>query len=124
MAKESPIAGLGHGYISDYKEKNGLHPVLLGFESIVFQKIVENGLLGVIIWTFFFYTLYNIPSKVKKISKDSTPVAFIKSYLFCYFVFAVFTSFMGTFLLFLIIYTILLKMTVVTDSYSELSKTS
>lgn len=52
------FTGLGQGWIDNYFSKNEKHPIMLGFESIIFRRLVENGVLGLIIWFFFYSQLY------------------------------------------------------------------
>lgn len=107
----STFAGLGHGYVEWYQNKYGLHPVLFGFESIVFQKIVDNGILGIFIWAYFFIKLFYTPHKIATYGDKQLiqKVHFLQAYVVGYLVFALLTGFMATFVIFLLIYTIQMK---------------
>lgn len=51
--------GLGAGYVRDELRRTGGHPVLLGYESIVFYKLVEQGIIGLIVFFIFYCQIYN-----------------------------------------------------------------
>lgn len=68
MVASQPLCGLGYNYIAHYVDKHGKHPIMLGFESIYFQIIVESGIIGLLIWSSFLYrnyktTIYAFPMK-------------------------------------------------------------
>ncbi|MDN0065761.1 O-antigen ligase family protein [Bacteroides gallinaceum] len=54
----SMFFGLGADWVRQYSmSHNGLHPVLLGFESIVFIGLIEFGFIGLFVVTYGFYFL-------------------------------------------------------------------
>ncbi len=118
MVKDSLLGGLGHGYVIEYQQTEGYHPILLGFESIVLQKLVDNGILGLIVWLLFFIALFFLPRKIKGRDKDSS--ALLGAYVLGYLVFSILTGFMNTLPLFLYFYTLMLKNVVL--SSNKLSK--
>ena len=52
------IQGRGYGYMKEYAKKYEGKTDIRSFESIIFQVIVESGVLGLIIWFLFFLKLY------------------------------------------------------------------
>lgn len=53
--------GNGLGWIGHYVNLHGLHPVLLGFESLIFSSYTEGGLWGLfIVYPFFFYSIFKL----------------------------------------------------------------
>ena len=117
MVKDSLLGGLGHGYVIEYQQSEGFHPILLGFESLVLQKLVDNGILGLLLWLLFFAALFFLPRKIKKKNKESKESsAVLCSYISGYLVFSLLTGFMNTFPLFLYFYTIMLKNIVVNSN--------
>lgn len=52
------LFGHGFGYNKVYFSMRGLHPVLLGFETILSQAVCNGGVLGVFTWIYFFVYSY------------------------------------------------------------------
>lgn len=69
LIRNDLFTGLGQGWIDDDYQRNGLHPVMLGFESIIYRKMVETGLIGLIVWLFFYISLYKKVSRYTKKNK-------------------------------------------------------
>lgn len=66
------FTGLGQGWIDNDYQKNGQHPIMLGFESIIYRKVIETGLVGFIIWLIFYLRIYQTVSQyTKKIKYES-----------------------------------------------------
>jgi O-antigen ligase len=111
MIKEAPLVGLGPGYIKYYSATFGVHPVMMGFESIVFSALVETGILGLILWGVFFLSLLKLIKKGKALFGKSElynpKVLFI--YCLAYILFIVFTGVQNTLYLFLVLYVIQLR---------------
>jgi hypothetical protein len=55
--------GKGYGWSSDYYTKNGDHPNILGFESILFVILCNFGFLGLFFWIVFYILLFR---RIKK----------------------------------------------------------
>ena len=68
------LLGKGYGWSRDYIIQNENHPVLLGFESIVFVVLCNNGLVGVFLYGLFVY-LYFYYIK-KNIQESNVPIFF------------------------------------------------
>lgn len=66
LIKNDLFSGLGQGWIDNDYQKNGLHPIMLGFESIIYRKLVETGLIGLIVWFLFYLSLYKTVSLYTK----------------------------------------------------------
>ncbi len=58
--ESNPLFGKGYGWSNEYIIENENHPVLLGFESIIFVVLCNNGIIGLILFLLFgvFYCLY------------------------------------------------------------------
>lgn len=54
MIAPAPIQGLGYEFPSYYGSKNGSHPIMHGFESIIFRVLVSSGIVGLLLWFLFF----------------------------------------------------------------------
>lgn len=65
MVSDNLLGGLGFGYPTYYSTNYGIHPYMLGFESIYFLAMASSGLIGVLIWTFFFVKMFKISCRVK-----------------------------------------------------------
>lgn len=55
--EKSPLVGNGYGWTNYYNMNNGIHPVMLSFESILIQILCNNGLLGLCIWIITIITV-------------------------------------------------------------------
>lgn len=66
--RNNPLFGNGYGWSREYIVKNENHPILLGFESIIFVVLCNNGIIGLIIYGLlgFWYYLYIIRHVDKK----------------------------------------------------------
>ena len=101
--------GNGAGWPWWYTETKGVHPYLLGFESVLFSGLTEFGVLGfILIYIIFYMLLYHYVKKRRKIYKCSLEkIEIINSYLLSYAVVAFMTSpyyftlFLGTLFLML-----------------------
>ncbi|MDX3912684.1 MAG: O-antigen ligase family protein [Pseudosphingobacterium sp.] len=103
--------GLGQGFIKYYSAAFGVHPILKGFESLVFMAVVESGFLGLILWLAFFFMLYKMVIKLRiyKIIKSDLKIVGLKAFIIAYLLFTVFTGIQSTLYLYLVLYVILLK---------------
>lgn len=54
MIAPAPIQGLGYDFPSYYGSKKGSHPIMHGFESIIFRELVSSGIAGLFLWFLFF----------------------------------------------------------------------
>jgi hypothetical protein len=54
------IVGKGFGWCANYYATKGDHPAVLGFESIVYIVIIDSGVLGIILWTWLFYSFFRL----------------------------------------------------------------
>ena len=61
----NPIFGMGIGYREYWQNIHGqsAHPYLLGYESLVLLKLVEQGWLGLFLYLWLLYRFYRIFSK-------------------------------------------------------------
>ena len=71
MISDNTLCGLGYNYIGYYSSRYGRHPIMLGFESIYFQVIVQSGIIGLIIWIAFFYRNYIMTNNSSMLKKDA-----------------------------------------------------
>jgi len=75
------LFGLGHEWSNHYLSINGNRPPFQGFESILFVKIVNTGLLGTVLYFIFVY--YPIVKLVNKYVYDKLERKFIISFMIC-----------------------------------------
>lgn len=111
MIESSPIFGLGQGYTAFYSSTYGIHPVLAGFESVVFLALVETGIVGLILWITLFLGLFRLALGLarkggKSLSLETT---LLSTFLASYCIFIVFTGIQSTFYLFLILFLVQVK---------------
>ena len=53
------LLGKGYGWSRDYIIQNENHPILLGFESIIFVVLCNNGIVGVLLYGLFVYLYFH-----------------------------------------------------------------
>jgi hypothetical protein len=83
----SYLFGLGDGWVRDYSQRHGgLHPVLLGFESILFIGIIEYGIIGFFVLTCGIYYIYFKLANKYHISNVT------KIFIVSFFIFQMFTG--------------------------------
>lgn len=61
-----PFVGKGYGWVQNYKEVKGDHPVLLAFESLIFVTLCDNGFLGIIAWILSICLCYKQSRQYKE----------------------------------------------------------
>lgn len=103
----SYLFGLGDGWVRDYALRhNGLHPVLLGFESILFIGLIEYGIIGFVVLTCgVFFMLLKLSRKYH--TSNVTTIMIIS-----FFTFQMFTG-KYSWLTFLILTSIVLKINII-----------
>lgn len=79
MMMTNPIGGLGYNY-QMYKKERDIEDGLLGMESIVFKKLVEQGLLSLFVFFFYYYAFY------KYIKRRSNSQILTTGYFMSYFI--------------------------------------
>lgn len=103
----SYLFGLGDGWVRDYSMRhNGLHPVLLGFESILFIGLIEYGIIGFFVLTCGLFFIYFKLSRQYHTSNLSLIM------IISFFTFQMFTGKYG-WLTFLIVISIIIKMDII-----------
>lgn len=98
------FTGLGQGWIDNDYQKNGQHPIMLGFESIIYRKVIETGLVGFIIWLIFYLRIYQTVSQYTKKNKIRINWKII---FFPYLISLIMTDSFESFYLFLCLITLL-----------------
>ena len=74
--------GNGVGWVADYVAKYGHHPVLEGFESLIYSSFTDGGLWGVLlVYPFLFYELYKFTGRYSNYGKSFFPKLFILIYI-------------------------------------------
>jgi hypothetical protein len=63
------LVGKGYNWSNSYLAVNEVHPVLLGFESLIFIVLCNHGLVGIGIWVTFFILLFRTQRKME-LSRD------------------------------------------------------
>ena len=101
------IFGNGFGWCVNYLTLYGDHPILLSFESIIYVVLIENGVLGILIYGFFFYGFFRINRDLSLRSQNERKLEYwlINSYIITYIIYVVLTGIFGfnLFLIFLIL---------------------
>ena len=96
MVSDHLFTGLGYGYPGYYSSLHGIHPIMLGFESIYFVVLVSSGILGMFIWFFFFRRLYLLTYQ------ENIDLKFILAYHGAFLLSCVLTAIQSSFWIYLI----------------------
>lgn len=114
------LFGNGFGWCANYYALYGDHPILLGFESIIYVVLIENGVLGIIAYGFLFYSLFRINRNLYIQSENFHKVEFWlnNSLIVTYIIYVIITGVFG-FSLFLILLTLLFIKTRLAIIYDE-----
>ena len=80
----SPLFGNGYGWTQYYLSIFLEHPVIFGFESLIFTVLCNHGMAGVIIWLIFGSMLFRVPRKILGIKKNVYCVDGLVVFFFTY----------------------------------------
>lgn len=98
LIQDSFFTGNGYGF-SDIAQTNttGKYEIMMGFESILFTKIVNQGILGLLFFFIFYFSLLKYTCKQ---TKDKSEKYKIAAFYFTYIVGIIFTGLQNSFYLF------------------------
>jgi hypothetical protein len=104
------IFGNGFGWCNNYYAVNGDHPVLLAFESIIYTALIDNGILGICIWSYLFIYLFLLNHRFYCASRRfyKRDYWIINSFIFSYLVYILITGVFGL-NIFLVFLTLIFK---------------
>ena len=102
--KKNPIWGLGYEWTSYYISKNGSHPVCLCFESLLYNILCNNGIIGIIVWVYMIISIFKYN---KSICGESYSI--LNSTLVFYLAYSCITGENGYMQYYLIFYVIILS---------------
>lgn len=118
IMEKNPIGGIGYNY-QYYSMDSGkvIDNELYGLESIVFKILIEQGVVGMIV---FFYTLYILYRFIIK-STNEIQMKFLVKGFFCTFIVSIlFTGIQGASYIFFVIFLFLINIKNDTENYSLL----
>ncbi len=111
--------GNGAGWVRKYMEKNGKHPVLLGFESLLFSGLVQYGVLGfLLIYGGLFISMVYVNQKLNAGNENRH---LINALVLSYVVYAFLTG-AFSFSTFLVVYVILMKSVMLTEREDSIKR--
>ncbi|MBR2262426.1 MAG: hypothetical protein IJ916_12115 [Paludibacteraceae bacterium] len=86
--------GLGTGWVRKYISENGIHPVLLGFESIFFSGVTQYGIIGFsLLYILLFIAMLHLTWHFYRQSKIKFNQFWLVScYIFSYIIYAFMTG--------------------------------
>lgn len=102
--ESTPLLGKGYYWSEYYHAKNGNHPDMLAFESLVFVVLCNGGIIGCFIWIITFFRLQR--GVKKRFNKDSSLLISLLSVY--YIVYSIITGEYGYMQVFMIFYTLIL----------------
>ncbi|WP_462266503.1 O-antigen ligase family protein [Mucilaginibacter sp.] len=107
----SELFGKGYSWTQLYLQKNGDHPVLLAFESILFVVLIESGFFGLLLWIYWMRGLFKNISTVYRAKRQALGMDYriLQAYLISYITYILLTGINLTFYFFVIFYVVLLK---------------
>ena len=86
IIKDNLLFGQGFSYVDYYSNNYGLHPVLYGFESVIYSILCESGIIGAVIWVIFYINLLKLNRKLLQKEDIFLFDIFVITY-FCYTLF-------------------------------------
>lgn len=98
--KHNIVFGNGYGWHIYYIDNHGDHPILLGFESLLFVILCNSGIFGVFIWGVIIYWYVNIN---KKLTNNKILITLFSVYIF----YSIITGEYGYMKYFLVFYAII-----------------
>jgi hypothetical protein len=75
------LIGHGKGYIKFDNDKNGEHPIMHGYESIVLKEVTEIGLVGLSFFIIWYFKIYRLLKEIAAKCNNLRRKDFVK-YLF------------------------------------------
>jgi hypothetical protein len=99
------LVGNGYGWAGYYVSTYGLHPVIMGFESLIFIVLCNSGFLGLLVWIIFFFLILMLNRKLLLFKTD---VYLMDSFLIVYVTYAAVTGEYGYIAFFSFFYSFLL----------------
>ena len=81
VSKENILVGHGLGYLEYSAKKNIRNSDMLGFESVFFQKMYEQGIIGLICFFLFMWQFYMFGIKKIQRKKQILFLGYCSSYL-------------------------------------------
>ncbi len=110
------LVGKGYNWSNYYLSANEIHPVLLGFESLLFIVLCNHGLIGIGIWIIFFILLFRTQRKMNLSRND---VLLMDCMVILFFSYAILTGEYGYLSFFAVYYTFLMSWLIQHESESE-----
>lgn len=82
MIKMGALQGLGYSF-SQYRVEFSYYnnDSLLGLESFLLKLLIEIGLIGMTLWIYFFYKMFNLTYKLQNKYRNKSYIAFLLSYI-------------------------------------------
>jgi hypothetical protein len=96
MIENNLLFGLGYNYPAYYNSKWGMHPIMIGYESLLFS-VVSSGLMGLLCWFLFFWKGFQF-TKGGVISNEKNVL-----FHFCYMTSLLLTGIQASLFLYMII---------------------
>ena len=96
MIENNLLFGLGYNYPAYYESRKGMHPIMIGYESLLFS-VVSSGIMGLFCWFLFFWKGFQF-TKGGVISKEKNIL-----FHFCYMASLLLTGIQASLFLYMII---------------------
>ena len=101
--QNTPLEGKGYGWTTYYSQNVGIHPTILGFESLIYVILCNSGILGIILWIIMSIqiVLYN--------NWSDRPIAALLNSMFVFYIaYACITGEYGYMQYFILFYVLML----------------
>jgi len=122
VANQDILFGKGYGWSVDYYTNIGDHPLLVGFESLVFVALIDTGVFGLIIWSVFLLSLFYLHRMMLKNKQNSPKYIYIlDAFLISYITLVIGTGLIRTLLYFNVMYILILQFAIYFTSKNELN---
>ena len=84
IISKSMLMGKGYFWTSYYITEYSMHPIALGFESLIFVVLCNHGIVGAALWAIFAIMLLRIPRKILSVKENVYCVDGLVIFFFAY----------------------------------------
>lgn len=112
--QNSPIIGKGYSWNGYYLVTYGNHPIMVAFESLLMVIILNNGLIGILIWAYFIIATFKLN---KKLIRQKSSYLLLNTSLVLYIAYTMFTGDYGYMKFYMMFYAIVLATMVKLQNY-------
>ncbi len=110
------LQGKGYDWHVYYSSSKGNHPTIRAFESLIFIVLCDSGIVGVLVWTFFFIMLIR---NSQKVLNNRNNILLLNTYVITFLAYTLGTGFYNYFVFFVPYYFFLMGYLYKTEQYNH-----